>query len=135
MAKRRLAPLHGRRGFLIRAEPSVTDEVRRIARDRNLQHWVVVQAALELGLPRLAPLGDALPEYAYANRRRRGHEVAQMRVEINPAVADAVRTAASERNAHAGWVAQEALTLGLPLLPPPTQAAALGYDEELPRSA
>ena len=117
------------------ADARVANDVRQAAHDRGIRLWALVEQALELGLPLLPPVGEALPDFAYDTVHRRGRTVSRLFVTVAPHVVAAVRTAATERHAHAWWVAQEALTLALPLLPAPTRVPALDDDEELRQSA
>lgn len=132
---RRQEPVAGRDGFAARVEPDLAAILRRTAIDRGVQLWHIVEDALELGLPLLPPVGEALPPFAYNNTRQRGRQRVSVFVLIDTSVSDSVRDAAAARHAHMWWVVGEALRCGLPLLPPPRRAAALDYDEELPRSA
>jgi len=121
----------GRVGVQFRIEPSLADNVRQLAAAGNLQLWCVVQDGLVRGLPQLPPADDALPHFAYDHIRQRGRPVAVLFLEIAEATAQAVRNAAAARHAHIWWVAQEALRLGLPLLPVPNPALAFDGEELL----
>ncbi len=135
MSSRRNLPQADREQLQILADAHVADDVRRAALARGIRLWALVEQALELGLPLLPPVGDALPDFAYDTVHRRGRTVSRLFVTVAPPVVAAVRTAAAERHAHAWWIAQEALTLALPLLPTPTRVPALDDDEELRQSA
>lgn len=124
----------GRVGVRFRIDPSVADNVRQLAAARNLQLWCVVQDGLVRGLPQLPPADDALPHFAYDHTRQRGRPGAVLFIAIAGVAAQAVRSAATVRHAHVWWVAQEALRLGLPLLPVPNPALAF-EGEELLQSA
>lgn len=135
MLPRRNLPQADREQLQILADAHVADNVRRAAHDRGIRLWALVEQALELGLPLLPPVGEALPDFAYDTVHRRGRTVSRLFVTVAPPVVAAVRAAAAERHAHAWWIAQEALTLALPLLPTPTRVPALNDDEELRQSA
>jgi len=121
----------GRVGFELRIDPDVADSVRQLAAAGNLPLWRVVQDGLVRGLPQLPPPDDALPYVAYHHTRQRGRPRAALFLEIAEATAQAVRNAATARHAHIWWVAQEALRLGLPLLPVPNPALAFDGEELL----
>jgi len=124
----------GRVAVEFRIDPNVADSVRQLAAAENLKLWCVVQDGLVRGLPQLPPADDALPHFAYDHTRQRGRLTAILFIEIAEAAVQALRNAAAARHAHIWWVAQEALRLGLPLLPVPNPA--LAFDgEELPQSA
>jgi hypothetical protein len=132
---RRRSRQDGRTAVLIRADTSVANLVRRAAVGRGDLQWAVVEAALQHGLPRLAPADAPLPHYAYDHTKLHGRDFTQMKIALAPAVAAQLHAAAAERHAHMWWVAQEAIQLGIPLLPEPARAPALDYAEELPQSA
>jgi hypothetical protein len=131
----RQEPAGARTGFGAIVEPELAAALRQTAADHDVQLWHIVEDALRLGLPLIPPVGEALPLFAPVKTRQRGHKRVTVYSDIDLGVADAARAAAAERHAHLWWVVQEALTLGLPLLPPLTRAAALDYDEELRQSA
>ena len=93
-----------------------------------------MERALDLGLPLLGPIDEPLPPFASSRTRQRGRTGVDLFADINPDVIRAVRAAASARGAHVWWVAQEALRLGVPLLPAPNEVL-LPTREELLRSA
>ena len=115
--------------------PQLAEAVRRSAAQRDVSRWRALEDALTAGLPTLQPVGEPLPHVAYDHTRRRGQATVGIYAEISIAVADDIRAAAAERHAHVWWVVEEALRLGLPLLPPPTRVPVLDYDEELRQSA
>lgn len=134
MGTRRNSPRGNRQQLQILADAEFAGIVRQAATDRGLRLWAAVEATLELGLPLLPPADEALPTFAYDTVHQRGRTVSLLFATIAPHVVAAVRAAAAARHAHVWWIAQEALRLGLPLLPVPDRAPALD-DEEVDRSA
>lgn len=100
-------------------DPAVAVAVRQELSGRAVRQWWVIEQALRLGLPLLPPAEVPLPYFACAHTRQRNRPKVSLFCHIDPAVVAAVRAAAVARGAHHWWVAQEALRLGLPLLPAP----------------
>ena len=125
----------GRGGFRFVIDAQLAAATRAAAANRGLPIWRVFEDAIGLGIEYLPPVADALPEYAYSHTKVRGRTRAALFVYADPDVVDALRAAASARDAHLWWVIEQALQHGLPLLPPPTRVPVLDYDEELRHSA
>ncbi len=130
-----------REGICVRIDPAVAMAVRRVTAERGAQLWWVLEHAVRAGLPLLPPpgfeteLAGAFPipqlsavEWMNRNTRPRGRPRTALFAKIHPEVVAAINHDVEARDAHHWWVVEQALRLGLNLLPPTDQ-------EVLPQSA
>jgi hypothetical protein len=130
-----------REGICVRIDPAVALAVRRVTAERGAQLWWVLEHAVRAGLPLLPPpgfetdLGGLVPtpqlstvEWMSRKTRPRGRPTTALFAKIHPEVVAAINQDVEDRDAHHWWVVEQALRLGLNLLPPTGQ-------EVLPQSA
>lgn len=125
----------------MRIDPAVALAVRRVTADRGAQLWWVLEHAVRAGLPLLPPPGAetdlagefpapqlSTVEWMSRKTRPRGRPTTALFAKIHPDVVAAINQDVEARDAHHWWVVEQALRLGLNLLPATEQ-------EVLPQSA
>jgi len=122
----------------VRIDPAVAMAVRRVASQRGAQLWWVLEHAVRAGLPLLPPPGfetdlagsvttNQLSAVEWMNRktRPRGRPTTALFAKIHHEVVAAINQDVEARDAHHWWVVEQALRLGLNLLPPTEQEVLL----------
>jgi hypothetical protein len=133
--------LEHREGICVRIDPAVAMAVRRVAAERGTQLRWVLEHAVRVGLPLLPPPGFetdpghadtavqlSTVEWMSRKTRPRGRPTTALFAKISRDVVDAINQDVEARGAHHWWVVEQALRLGLNLLPASDQ-------EVLPTSA
>lgn len=132
------SPAASRRGICVNLDPALVATVRQEAVSRGVQQWWVVDAAVRRGLPLLPPPGQ---ETLFANSetgddrldvtgmsrktRARGRPAVAVFAEVHEDLIHMLAQEVTARDAHQWWVVENALRLGLPLLPEPGQGVML----------
>ncbi len=133
---------HGepREGICVRIHPDLVAAIRQQAVARGVQQRWVLEHALRAGLPLLPPpgretlfasseIGDNDAQLSVTGMSRktrwRGRPQTSVFATVHPELIEMLAQEVTARDAHQWWVVENALRLGLPLLPEPEQGVML----------
>jgi hypothetical protein len=138
MPSRYRAAATPKEGICARIRPDLGAEVRQQAGARGVHQWWVLENALRLGLPLLPPPGQEtlfaqsdegagrLDVTGMSRKTRwRGRPHVSLFAQVDPQLVRKLAREVSARDAHQWWVLENAVRLGLPLLPEPEQEVML----------
>lgn len=138
MTDRKRPQAEPREGICVRIDPDLANTIRQQAAARGVHQWWILEHAMLAGIPLLPPPGQetlfANSETGYAqlsvtgmSRRTRWRGRPQLSVftTLKPGLIEMLAQEVAARDAHQWWVVENALRLGLPLLPEPEQGVML----------